>query len=106
MIRDHVLPDQIHNYAHNNEWLIRDLAHIGRVRDAVRVARNMVEIPRHPRFNTLASGSAHLGRLRLFDELARFELWDELLALVETPYLEPTDQTAEQVKRLRFIGMA
>src|SRR5215467_948325 len=23
MMRDHVLPDQIHNYAHNNEWLIR-----------------------------------------------------------------------------------
>ena len=25
MIRDGVLPDQIYNYAHNNEWLIRDL---------------------------------------------------------------------------------
>ena len=26
MMRDGVMPDQIHNYAHNNEWLIRDLA--------------------------------------------------------------------------------
>jgi peroxiredoxin/tetratricopeptide (TPR) repeat protein len=106
MIRDRVLPDQIHNYAHNNEWLIRDLGHVGRVRDAVRLARNMIEIPRHPRFNTLANGSAHLGRLRLFEELARYELWDELLALAETSYLEPTDVTAEQVKRLRYIGIA
>lgn len=106
MIRDHVLPDQIHNYAHNNEWLIRDLAHIGRVRDAVRLARNMIEIPRHPKYNTVNGGSASLGRLRLFDELVRFELWDDLIALAETPYLEPTDVDAEQVKRMRYVGVA
>ena len=29
MMRDGVLPDQIHNYAHNNEWLIRNLSHLG-----------------------------------------------------------------------------
>ena len=106
MIRDRVLPDQIHNYAHNNEWLIRDLGHVGRVHDALRLARNMIEIPRHPRFNTLSNGSAHLGRLRLFEELARYEQWDELLALAETPYLEPTDLPAEQVKRMRYLGIA
>jgi peroxiredoxin len=106
MMRDRVLPDQIHNYAHNNEWLIRDLGHIGRVRDAIRLARNMIEIPRHPRYNSLNGGSAHLGRMRLFEELARYELWDELLSLVESPYLEATDVPAEQVKRLRHIGIA
>ncbi len=106
MLRDHILPDQIHNYAHNNEWLIRDLGHIGRVRDALRLARNMVEIPRHPKYNTPGGGSAHFGRQRLFDELSRYELWDELLALCETPYLEPTDIPAEQVKRLRYLGVA
>src|SRR4051794_6848185 len=31
MIRDHVMPYQIHNYAHNNEWCTRDLSYIGRV---------------------------------------------------------------------------
>src|SRR5262245_6333736 len=106
MIRDHVLPDQIHNYAHNNEWLIRDLGHIGRVRDAIRLARNMIEIPRHPRYNSLNGGSAHLGRMRLFEELTRYELWDELLTLADSPYLEATDLPAEQVKRLRHIGIA
>jgi peroxiredoxin/tetratricopeptide (TPR) repeat protein len=106
MIRDRVLPDQIHNYAHNNEWLIRDLGHIGRVRDAIRLGRNMIEIPRHPRYNSLSGGSAHLGRMRLFEELTRYELWDELLALADSPYLEPTDLPAEQVKRLRHIGIA
>jgi peroxiredoxin/tetratricopeptide (TPR) repeat protein len=106
MLRDHVLPDQIHNYAHNNEWLIRDLGHIGRVRDGIRLACNMIEIPRHPKYNTPSAGSAHFGRLRLFEELVRYELWDELLALCETPYLEPTDIPAEQVKRLRLLGVA
>jgi hypothetical protein len=29
MMRDRVLPDQIHNFAHNNEWLIRDMMFVG-----------------------------------------------------------------------------
>jgi peroxiredoxin len=107
MIRDRVLPDQIHNYAHNNEWLIRDLSHIGRVRDAIVLARNLIELPRHPKYNTVGNGkSAHYGRLRLFELLARFELWDELVALCHSPYLEPTELPAEQVARLRALGLA
>ena len=106
MLRDRILPDQIHNYAHNNEWLIRDLIHIGRVRHALALARNLIEIPRHPQYNTLNGGSAAFGRMRLFEILSRYELWDELIALCETPYLEPTDNPAEQVKRLRHLGTA
>jgi peroxiredoxin len=107
MMRDRILPDQIHNYAHNNEWLIRDLSHIGRVRQALALAKNLIEIPRHPQHNTLNGGkSAHFGRLRLFEELARYELWDELIALCDTAYLEPTDDSGEQAKRLRSLGTA
>ena len=36
MIRARLMPDQIHNFAHNNEWLIRNLIFIGRVHDALR----------------------------------------------------------------------
>lgn len=107
MMRDRVLPDQIHNFAHNNEWLIRDLIHIGRMRDAVDLAKNMVELPRHPKYNTLGGrGSANFGRSRLFDALNAFELWDDLVALAETDYLPPTDDEKEQVKRLRYLGRA
>ena len=35
MMRDRVMPDQIHNFAHNNEWLIRNLNHLGRASDAI-----------------------------------------------------------------------
>jgi peroxiredoxin len=108
MIKDRILPDQIHNYAHNQEWLIRDLSHIGRVRDAVAVAKNMIELPRHPRYNSMEArkGTGFLGRSRLLQVLERYELWNEIVALADTVYLEPTDILDEQVKRLRLLGMA
>jgi peroxiredoxin len=106
MMRDRILPDQIHNFAHNNEWLIRDMIFVGRMRDAIDLAKNMCELPRHPKYNTLTKGSANFGRMRLFEALTRFEAWDELIALCDTPYLEPTEDAAEQVKRLRYLGMA
>lgn len=105
MMRDGVLPDRIHNFAHNNEWLIRNLVHLGRASDAVDLARNMTELPRHPDYNTFAkNGSARYGRRRLFEALSRFEMWDDLLAYSETPYLGRTDHVGEQVQRLRYVG--
>jgi peroxiredoxin len=107
MMRDRVLPDQIHNFAHNNEWCIRNMIHIGRVRDAVSLAKNMTELPRHPSYNTLArGGSGKLGRERLIAALTEFELWDELIALGDTPYLNPTQQEPEQIGRVRALGTA
>ena len=107
MMRDRVLPDQIHNFAHNNEWLIRNMGHIGRWRDAVDLAMNMTELPRHPSYNTFdKKGSAYYGRLRLFDELFRYEQWELLASLCKQPYLEETDVDKEQLKRLRYLGTA
>jgi peroxiredoxin len=108
MIRDGVLPDQIHNYAHNSEWLIRDLIYIGRAHDAIRMAKNMLESPRHPKYNTLEKGgvSASYGRERLYQVLTRYELWSDLVALAETTYLPPSEDHGEKVKRLRALGVA
>lgn len=106
MIRDRIMPDQIHNYAHNNEWLIRDLVFVGRMGDAIRLAKNMCELPRHPKYNTLTKGSAKFGRQRLIEVLIRFEQWKELIALCSTPYLDPTDSDVDQVARLRALGTA
>ncbi len=106
MIRDRVLPDQIHNFAHNNEWLIRNLVKIGRVQDALDLARNMVELPRHPKFNTLEKGSTKYGRERLILILSSYRLWPELIALAETAYFEPTEKQALQIERLRHLGIA
>lgn len=107
MMRDRVMPDQIHNYAHNNDWLVENLGYIGRVRDAIDLAKNLVELPRHPRYNTLArGGSGKMGRNRLFQLLSQYELWDELIALCQTPCLAPTDNEDDQIKRLRALGAA
>lgn len=108
MMRDRVMPDQIHNYAHNQEWMTRNLINIGSSRDALTIAANLVEHPRHPDYNTSARGgrSASYGRTRLFEVLQRFEMWDELIRLSETMYLEPTDLPVEQDKRIRALGVA
>jgi peroxiredoxin len=107
MIHDRVMPDEIHNYAHNEEWLIRDLLFLGRARQALDLAKNMIEMPRHSRYNTPAkSGTASFGRKRLIDTLSLYELWDETIDLSDTPYLEPTDDRIEQARRLRLLGMA
>ncbi len=107
MMRDRVLPDQIHNFAHNNEWLIRNLIHIGRANDAIDLAKNMIDLPRHPKYNTLSkTGSAKYGRMRLFQALEEFQMWHAVLALQDTHYLEPTDNVDEQLKRLKLIANA
>ena len=118
MIRDRVLPDQIHNYAHNAEWLIQTLNYIGRVRDALTLAKNLIELPQHPHFNAPGltnggtpyregdGGSASHGRRRLMETLLRYELWDEAIALADTFYLEPTDRGLEQARRARLLGVA
>jgi peroxiredoxin len=106
MMGNYVLPDQIHNFAHNNEWLIRDLNHIGAVRRAVDLAKNMIELPRHPKFNTLSKGSSNYGYQRLLETLVRFELWDELLALAGSTYLPPTDNNDHEARRFHALGLA
>ena len=108
MMRDRVMPDQIHNYAHNQEWMTRNLINIGRSRDALAIAANLIEHPRHPKYNTASrrGRSASYGRTRMFQVLQRFEMWDKLIHLSGTMYLEPTNLKPEQDKRIRALGVA
>jgi len=95
MMKDMVLPDQIHNFAHNNEWCIRNLIHIGRVHDAVDLAMNMIELPRHPEFNNIGkSGSHKYGRQRLLQVLQTFDMHAELIRLADTAWLQHTGDEA------------
>ncbi|MEX2112494.1 MAG: peroxiredoxin family protein [Pirellulales bacterium] len=107
MMRDRVLPDQIHNYAHNNEWLIRNLAFLGRVNDAIALATNMIELPRHPQYNNAEKGSARFGHDRLADVLLQYERWEDILRYADTSYLQPQkDDTDAKLQRLRMLGLA
>lgn len=105
-MRDHVLPDEIHNYAHNNQWLVENLEYLGRVHDALDLAKNMIELPRHPRFNTLESGSAAQGRNRLIETLFCYDLWNDALQLDRQGYIEPTNVPNKQMERLTLLAEA
>ncbi|MFT7486801.1 MAG: hypothetical protein ACI9F9_002657, partial [Candidatus Paceibacteria bacterium] len=94
MMRDGILPDQIHNFAHNNEWLTRSLRNAGRITEAIDLAKNMIELPRHPTYNHLEKGgcSSTYGRRRLVEAFELYERWDQLIAAYGSSYLEPVDE--------------
>ena len=106
MMRDNVIPDEITNFAHNNEWLIRNLVFIGRAKDALDLAKNMVSLPRHPEYNMLdkSRGSHSYGRRRLLQVLREFQMHDQAVALCQTPYLDIPDNDVEQLKTWRLLA--
>jgi peroxiredoxin len=129
-MHDRVIPDQSVFYAHNNEWLVRCLLYMGRVRDARMTAEHMMNLPRHPQYNLIeppeeedcadnddslrgekkireAHGtSAYYGRDRLLQTLRQFELWDELIDKCKSNYLEETSLPSEQGKIHLNLGVA
>ena len=117
MIHDGVMPDQIHNYAHNSDWLSRNFCVIGRVHLAMDIAKNLDEMPRHPKYNTLglakalpgynsSNASAKLARERLIEIPQRFELWDDLIGLEKSGHLDPYQDPTEQSRVLRTLAVA
>jgi peroxiredoxin len=109
MMRDGVLPDQIHNYAHNNEWLIRNLAFLGRVHDGIELAANMISLPRHPKYNTLdkSGSSAAFGRTRLADLLVQYERWNDVVGELGRLCFEPASDDADgKLSQARAKGLA
>lgn len=106
MIRDRVLPDQIHNYAHNNEWLIRNFLAVGRVDDAMSLAKNMIRLPRHPTYNSLKKGSSRYGHERLMQTLTRYRLWEQCLALETSVWLNTEDEEKFTINKHRLMTIA
>ena len=116
MTRAHVYPDQIHNFAHNSEWMIRNFNHLGRVTDAVGVARNMIAMPRiarskevkpDPEQSFKEEGSCwQFGRDRLCETILRWELWDVAASLADTPFLEPGHELEDRWQREHLLALA
>ena len=107
MNRARLMPDQIHNFAHNNEWLVRNLLFVGRVNDALDLSRNLTSLPRHPKYNTLEKrGSYKYGRQRLLQTLTQYGLWDELIKESGGHYLPPTKDKAQQQEWLSWLAVA
>lgn len=109
MMRDRVMPGQIHNYAHNNEWLIRNLIFLGHAARARELAQNMIDIPRHPDQNNIAKGGscAAYGRERMRGVLQQFEFWPEILTLENTELFQPLpDDTKDEIQTHRILAIS
>lgn len=108
MARVGILPDQIFNYAHNNQWLAESLEFVGQPQKALAIAKGLVSNPRHPKYNLVTGfGSANQGIARLLETLERYELWDDTLTLARTGYIESVSSKPDQERnRLRLLGSA
>ena len=108
MEAEFLLPDQIHNYAHNNEWLARNWVHLGNGPAALEMAKALLANPRHPKLNSM-EGKAHsyrYGRQRLIEVLEKFEYWEQVRVLAESEWLEPLESPEHEWPRLRLMGLA
>lgn len=108
MMRDGVMPYKIHNYGHNNEWLARSLNHAGQPGDALALAQNMIELPRHPKKNRVESrGSiAGYGTRRVIDTCRNYHLQSPLQSLQSRGYLTGGDSETTTVSVIGEVGQA
>jgi peroxiredoxin len=108
MQRDHVMPFLIHNYAHNQEWLARSLSYVGAADAALAVAKNLAELPRHPKWNRVEEGDEIAGyaRARLVQVCEDSELWEEAVHLVRDGWFERSESVKSEVQRLGLLGRA
>lgn len=114
MMRFQIIPDQIHNFAHNNEWCIRNFDFLGQHHNAVELASNMVSLPRLPKFKKEDDDSTYdpgrsswqYGRQRLRDTLVRYENWPELIRHSEKGLLAVDEKSITQKDHDRFVGIA
>ena len=108
MQKNYLLPDEIHNYAHNNQWLAQNYTYLGDATAAVEMAQSLLANPRHPRLNTATKGgsSSRYGRSELIKIPQTCERWPQIIALSKTQWLEALDIADDDRSRLRLIGIA
>ena len=115
MMRYRIMPERIHNYAHNNAWLAENLGHLGDADRAVDIALNLTELPRRPKFRADGNGEEvwdaartafSAGRDRLLKDLPTFERWRALLDIDARGHLDAMHQPPMETRRLHAVGLA
>ncbi len=108
MAAQRVMPFLIHNYAHNQEWLVRSLTYVGDGARALAIAKNLAELPRHPVHNRADDGehAAGYARARLVQVCEDLEAWEQAVALCRGGWLEPGTSVKGDVQRLGLLGRA
>ncbi|MHA3770610.1 redoxin domain-containing protein [Verrucomicrobiota bacterium sgz303538] len=98
-----MLPDESHLYVENYRALTESLMHTGRVREAIDLAKSLIDLPRGGPDSDSAS---RVGQAQLLRILLDHEMWAELLALDGTRYLPALPDTRDETTRLRALGIA
>ncbi|MGE0145378.1 MAG: redoxin domain-containing protein, partial [Planctomycetota bacterium] len=86
----------------------RSLSHLGRVHEALAIARNLAALPRHPKFNRLDKGDEIAGyaRQRLLTICEEHMLWDEAVRLDEAGWLDRDGSVEADLSRVALLGRA
>ncbi len=102
------MPFEIHNYSHNNQWFVTSASNVGRVKDALAMAKNLVEQPRDPNKNGPNDGGSpqRNGRLRWAELLERYEMWPELIEATTTGKIDWSDIAFEKQRKAYSLGLA
>ncbi|MEM9016193.1 MAG: redoxin domain-containing protein, partial [Verrucomicrobiota bacterium] len=114
MMTFRIVPDRISNFAHNNEWCVRNLNYLGQLDRSVELSKNMISLPRLAKFKKEdgeevwdgKGGSWQYGRDRYRDTLVRFEQWDDLIEESTTGLLQADEQYLLARDVDRFLGIA
>lgn len=108
MHRDRVMPFLIHNYGHNQEWLARSLSNQGRIDEALVVAKNLAELPRHPKWNDVGAADSIAGyaRAALTTICDEHGLWSAAIELAHSGHLEPCESVTAELPRLALLARA
>ena len=109
MIENRVLPYEVFNYFHNQQWLIQSLQRVGDVSRAVVVAKNLSDLPRHPSTEKNSPdyhySSHNLALNRLTQTIYLYDLWSDVDALIKEGYLAPISRPFSEIQRRRILAL-
>jgi peroxiredoxin len=122
-LRDgNILPAEMAGHVENTDLLLRSLARAGCLDEAVALARHLIGLaspaeekkPRaeeaqdphgHTAARKEAESPAVVGQRALLEVLLDFQLWDELMAAAQSPWLESADAEI-RARRRHALGLA
>ncbi len=74
------LPFESWNFTHNQDYLISNLGYLGRVAEGIRLAEELIAMPRDPSLNNGSGFSmAGTGSMNLLRMMLRGEMWETLI---------------------------
>ncbi|MEE2888558.1 MAG: peroxiredoxin family protein [Planctomycetota bacterium] len=90
MARYQEMPFRVEGYAANLEALCADYRRVGQVREALTLAKYMIALPRHPKFNRPSDRKSLAGRgaAVLIETCREFRMLDELQKLASQGYFD------------------